>query len=136
MILLDDEFMKAELNFVPVTENNEVLYKDYFYKICAYISNNSVVKFLPSQIEKHLNPPIVCGCEIRNILGEERTKLFKRAVGLQILYDINNGRNTMTTGSNSEEDICRETKDILNSLGLLKMYGVVKRWVIGAIWVC
>lgn len=127
MILLDDEFMKSELDFVPVTENNRVLYKDYFYKICAYINNVSAVKFMPSEIEKVLSPRVSCGCYVTNINSEEREYLFKRAMALQIRYDINNGRNTMTTGSNNEEDICRETKDILTNLGLLKMYGVAKR---------
>ena len=128
MIVLDDNFMKEELDYFPITENNDALYKDYYYKICTYVGNNNVYKPLPSEVEEVVNKGrckrICCNCIL--ISKDERINLFKRAMGLQLLYDVSIGRNTMARGTNKEEDICRETKAILNTLGLLKEYGVVR----------
>jgi len=130
MILLNDEFMKQELDFAPLTENNSAVYKDYYYKVCSYIGSNNPYKLLPSDIEKIIQTGscVKTGCCVcKNMPNDEREYLFKRAMGLQLIYDMGIGRNTMAKGSNTDEDICRETKDILNSLGLLKQYGVVRR---------
>lgn len=125
MILLDDKFMKEELDYAPMVENPEILYKDYYFKICAYISKVNVYSPMPSDIDNYIHNGVSkrlnsCRC---NVELSEREYLFKRAMGLQLIYDTNIGRNTMAKGTNKEEDICRETIDLLETLGLLQTYG-------------
>jgi hypothetical protein len=45
--------------------------------------------------------------------------LFLRAQGLQLIYDNGNGRNSMIKDTDGKNDICRESLDCLNAIGLL-----------------
>lgn len=124
MTILTDDFMEQELDFLPSAENRTIFYKDYYYKICQYISKVNAYSLSPSQIEQWLEAGTCVGVPIRtNVDKENRIYLFKRAMGLQVIYDYNNGRNSMAKGTNSVDDICRETKDALEMIGLLQKYG-------------
>lgn len=124
MTILTDEFMQNELDFIPSVENKAVFYKDYYYKICQYISRVNAYSLSPTQIEQWVETGTCAGVPIRtNVNKEDRVYLFKRAMGLQVIYDYNNGRNSMAKGTNSADDICRETKDALEMIGLLQKYG-------------
>lgn len=125
MTILDSGFMKNELDFVPMVET-QLLYKDYYMKICQYVYRNSVYRPTPSEIEEFLQNGF-CGrfFKVKSHIetAEERKYLFKRAMGLQLIYDTNNGRQSMIKGTNSADDVCRETYEALDVIGLIQPYG-------------
>lgn len=120
MILLDSGFMKNEFDFVPMVNTN-ALYKDYYYKICQYIYRNNIDGLTPEMVDNYVETGLNCFVNCK----EERIYLFKRAMGLQIIYDTNNGRQEMIRNTDGKFDICRETRDLLDMLGLIKKFGVL-----------
>lgn len=124
MTILTDEFMQEELDFIPMVENKQILFKDYYYKICQYINKVSAYSLTPNQIEQWLSTGTAQGVKVRtNVDAETRKYMFMRAMGLQLIYDFNNGRNTMVKTTNGADDICRETHEALKTIGLLQVYG-------------
>ena len=126
MTLLTDEFLHEELDFVPMVENTNILYKDYYAKICSYINHVNAFQLTMSEIEEWLeNGKTKKSCYFRSGVADksERKYWFKRAMGLQLIYDIKNGRNTMINGKEGKDDISREAKTALEIIGLLQPYG-------------
>lgn len=126
MTLLNDDFMLEELDFVPMAENTNILYKDYYAKICAYIMHTNAFQLTPNEVEEWLESgKMKKSCYFRSGIADknERKFWFKRAMGLQLIYDTKNGRNSIINGNDSKYDICRETKTALEIIGLVQPYG-------------
>lgn len=124
--LLSKEFMHDELNYDCRDENINIAFKDMYYKMCNYVSANNVYKPTTADIENWLNTGKFNNhTRIRSGISSEceRKYLFKRAMGLQLIYDLANGRNTLITGTDKSSDITREAKDSLDMLGLIQLYG-------------
>lgn len=125
MILLDDNFMKNELDYETQANNKVRYYKDMWYFITTYIcrpktnrlglTNEDIEQYILDGTCKKYN------CPVKD--KEERVYLFKRAMGLQVIYNETNGRNSMASGTSESEDVCRETYTTLKSLGLIQPVG-------------
>lgn len=123
MTILTDEFMQQELDYLPMVENKQVMYKDYYEKICQHIFTRNAFRLSRKAIEFWLEngycekaPYYKCAIKEK----EDREFYFKRAMGLQIIYDASNGRNTITNERERVFDICRESEDCLNIIGLIQ----------------
>lgn len=124
MILLTQDFMLNDLDYQVKTLNSCVLFKEYWYKICGYIKKVSAYNFTPKDVEDLINIGSVSrfgySCDIND--RNDREYYFKRAMGLQLIYDNGNGRNSMINGNDGQYDVCRDTIEALNMLGLIPKY--------------
>lgn len=123
MTKLTREFMQSELDYLPIAEHEDILYNDYYNKICNYVFMNNAFRLTPNAIEFWIEngycenaPYYKCIIDTK----EGRENYFKRAMGLQLIYDAENGRNTMVKGTDGNDDINREAQEYLNALGLIQ----------------
>ena len=123
MTELTTDFMQSELDYLPITDSKEVLYKDYYNKMCNYIFRVNAFRLAPNEIEFWLDngycekaPYYKCILENQ----DSRKDYFRRAMGLQLIYDAENGRNAMIKGTDGKDDVCRETQEYLSALGLIQ----------------
>lgn len=135
MILLDDDFLKNELDYRTIAKNTAVYYKEIWYLVagfvCRPVNNRLGISF--ENVEE-----FVTTGEIKRKAGykspikdnDERITIFKRAMGLQLIYDEANGKNIMQRGTQEDEDICRECYVLLKSIGLIQPIGW-ELWVFG-----
>ena len=128
MILLDNDFLNNELDYITLEVNTSAYFKEEWYFIASYIcrpktnriglSYDEIDEFIKTgtiqRKPEYISP-------IKD--AEQREKLFKRAMGLQLIYDENNGKNIMQRGSSEDEDVCRETYLALKSIGLIQPIG-------------
>ena len=124
MILLTQDYMLNQLDYEVKTLNSDVLFKEYWYKICGYIYKVSVYNFTPNDVDEIINTGKCKRCDFTSIIADkdDREFLFKRAMGLQLIYDNTNGRNEMIKGSNENDDFCREAREVLDIIGLIPKY--------------
>lgn len=123
MTILTDEFMKNELDFDVNTASSQKVYKDYYNTFCQVIFSKNAFRPTPADIEEwieqgYFNKAPYLKCGIKE--SAEREKWLLRAMGLQIIYDANNGRNSMIKGSDGAFDINRESIDCLGIIGLIQ----------------
>ena len=123
MTILTDEFMKNELDFDVDTASSQKLYKDYYNTFCQVVFSKNAFRPTPADIEQwmeqgYFSKASYLKCGISD--SKERKNWFLRAMGLQIIYDKNNGRNSMIKGSDGAFDINRESIDCLNIIGLIQ----------------
>lgn len=123
MTILTDDYMKNELDWDVETEASEKMYKDYYDTFCRIVHQKNAFRPTPKDIEEwieqgHFDKAPYLVCEIKE--QPERANWFKRAMGLQIIYDSNNGRNAMIKGSDGEYDIGRESLGCLEEIGLIQ----------------
>lgn len=126
MTLLTDEYMLQELDYPVIRENKEAIYKTYYAFICQQIKKCSAYKLSPSEIEEWLEKGRVCkmGNRVCGVNSkEERIWWFRRAMGLQLIYDAGNGKNSMIKGTDSKDDLCRDAKGALEEIGLIVQFG-------------
>lgn len=123
MIALTQDFLRNEMDYTPTATNQEILFKDYYYKICSYVFKHNAFRLTPSMIDEFIEkgncaafPRYTSNLKTK----EEREYLFMLAQGYQLIYDNNNGRNTMIKDGNSANDICRECVDNLGVIGLIQ----------------
>ena len=123
MTILTDEFLKNELDFDVNTSSSEKMYKDYYYTFCEEINKRNAFRPSISDLEEwikqgYFDKAPYFKCQEKD--AEQRAYLFKRAMGLQIIYDSSNGRNAMIKGTDGEYDIDRQSIRCLELLGLIQ----------------
>ena len=123
MTNLSSEFMQEELDFLPMTENSSIMFKDYYYKICQFVKKNNAFNPSCDDIEEWLEDGFFSKapyfkCSEKNV--DQRKYWFKRAMGLQLIYDNSNGRNSIIKGTDGNFDICRECVECLEMIGLIQ----------------
>ncbi len=129
---LDNGFLLNQMNYdaklSALEENN--LYTDYYLRTCAYIHENHFTQPNIEIIEDVLNGAYLptdrqfsIVCTISDI--ELRKYLFKQAMAKQMIYDLENGRNSMQKVDHIY-DVCPEFKTNLTMLGFIKS-GVFSR---------
>lgn len=124
--MLNDSFLKNKMNYdAKLTANEEEnIFIDYYLKTCQYIQENHFTKPSIEIIEDVLkgaylptdrNYSIICTISDREL----REYLFKQAMAKQLIYDLENGRNSMQKADHSY-DVCPEFKTNLTMLGFIQ----------------
>lgn len=128
MILLDDDFLMNELDYQTEAKNTTAYYNEMWYVITSYVCRPYVNRFGLSydEVEEFVTTGTIARrkdyvSKIKD--AEQRITAFKRAMGLQLIYDEANGRNIMQRGTQEAEDICRESYLALQSIGLIQPIG-------------
>ena len=128
MILLDNDFLKNELDYETVAQNREAYYKELWYMVAGYVCRpkNNRLGLSYDEVEEFVTTGTLARrtdyvSPIKD--AEQRETIFKRAMGLQLIYDEANGKNIMQRGTNGDEDVCRESYMALRSIGLIQPIG-------------
>lgn len=123
MTILTDEFLLNELDFTVNSASSEKLYKDYYYDFCQVVHQKNAFRPSISDIEEWIEQGYYSKAPYLKCAEKDATQreyLFKRAMGLQVIYDSSNGRNAMIKGTDGIYDVCREAESCLELLGFIQ----------------
>lgn len=136
-IILTDNFLKNEYGLDLKNPRSEIIYRNYYFNICNAIADLHYLKPTRENIEEFIKIGNV-GIGEKFIISKvetevERKYLFLMAQTRQLEYDIVGGRGSMIRGEDGKFNLCPDTWEFLNLLGLIDngtLFKGKKPWIV------
>lgn len=122
--MLTQDFLRNEFGYSIDNESDKIIYKNYYNNICSAITSKLNV-FAPTstEIEEILtNGKTSRLYRFQSLIEteQERKYLFLMAQAKQLKYDIDNGRANNIRGESEGNNICKDSVDLLDRIGLVQ----------------